>query len=93
MFKILFNFLKAFAVFLIKCKLIHPILIYGTKIFVSFFAARNNTAEEEREKTKDSNKGNKANAIEYDDDDEIDEFKEVMKQLEPKYRRYANWRI
>jgi len=27
------------------------------------------------------------------DDDKIDEFKEVMKQLEPKYRRYANWRI
>lgn len=62
---------------------------------VSFFAARNNAAKKKEEKAKDStSEGNKANAIEYDvDDDEIDEFKEVMMQLEPKYRRYANWRI
>lgn len=62
---------------------------------VLFFAARNNAAKEEEEKMKDStNEGNKTKAIKYDvDDDEIDEFKEVMRQLEPKYRRYANWRI
>lgn len=61
----------------------------------SFFAARNKVAEKEEEKAKNStSKGNTTNAVEYDvDDDEIDEFKEVMMQLEPKYRRYANWRI
>lgn len=61
----------------------------------SFFAARNNSAKKEEEKAEDNaSEGNETNAIEYDvDDDEIDEFKEVMKQLEPKYRRYANWRI
>lgn len=61
----------------------------------SFFAARNNSAKKEEQKAEDSaSEGNKTNAIEYDvDDDEIDELKEVMKQLEPKYRRYANWRI
>lgn len=30
--------------------------------------------------------------MEYDDD-EIDGLEEMMKKLEPKYRRYANWRI
>lgn len=70
------------------------ILIYETKTkTVSFFAAQNNAAKEKEGKAKDSEK-NKTNAIENDvDDDEIDELKEVMKQLEPKYRRYANWRI
>ena len=58
-----------------------------------FFAARNNAAKKVEKKAKDS-KGNKANASEFNvGDDEIDELKEVMTQLEPKYRRYANWRI
>lgn len=65
----------------------------GTRTIRFVFAARNNAAEEQGR-----NRGSKGNeiddAIEYDDeDDEIDEFEEVMKQLEPKYRRYANWRI
>lgn len=46
---------------------------------------------EKREEVKDNSGENEIN---YDDeDDEIDEFEEVMKQLEPKYRRYVNWRI
>lgn len=57
-----------------------------------FFAAQNNAAKKEEKKVKDS-KGNKTNAIEYNVDDDVDELKEVMMQLEPKYRRYANWRI
>lgn len=47
---------------------------------------------EKRKEEDNSSKENVLNATEYDDD-EIDEFEEVMKQLEPKYRRYANWRI
>lgn len=46
---------------------------------------------------KENNSGevNETDPMEYDDDkdDEIDELEQMMKQLEPKYRRYANWRI
>lgn len=58
---------------------------------LSVFAVQNNKMEM-RKKEDNSSKENVLNATEYDDD-EIDEFEEVMKQLEPKYRRYANWRI
>lgn len=58
------------------------------------FAARNNAADVKEEQTDDSgSEESEIDAIEYNDDDEIDELEEVMKQLEPKYRRYANWRI
>ncbi|KAG5322514.1 PPR37 phosphatase, partial [Pseudoatta argentina] len=74
-----------------------PAAVHGTSLWdkenTLFFAARNNAAQKEEKKAKDS-KGNKASASECNvDDDEIDELKEVMMQLEPKYRRYANWRI
>lgn len=42
-----------------------------------------------------SGKAKETDPMEYDDDedDEIDKLEQIMKQLEPKYRRYANWRI
>ncbi|KAI4475579.1 hypothetical protein M0802_015100 [Mischocyttarus mexicanus] len=43
--------------------------------------------EEEEEEEEDDE------TIDEDDEDEINELEETMKQLEPKYRRYANWRI
>lgn len=69
------------------------VVIYSTRTML--FAARNNTTGEKEEEAEDTvSKWNETSAIGYDDeDDEIDEFEEVMKQLEPKYRRYANWRI
>lgn len=69
-----------------------------------FFSVSNDNEEEEimMEVTKlDTNKTEKQHqrisnydesADNYDDDDD-DDFKEVKSNLEPKYQRYAKWRI
>lgn len=58
---------------------------------------RNNAMKGNGTEAKENNSGevNETDPMEYDDDkdDEIDELEQMMKQLEPKYRRYANWRI
>lgn len=57
------------------------------------FAVQSNATEGNGAEADNGDEANKTDSMEYDDDDEIDELEEMMNQLEPKYRRYANWRI